>query len=60
VLPDCLLCILNPVRGAIQCALKGWQTFGNKPKQEISHILEKIKVAVQAFVRKVGEILGPI
>ncbi len=60
VLPDWLHWVLNPVRDAIQWALQGLQTFGDKLKRGISDILEMIKVAVQAFVRKVGEILGPI
>lgn len=52
--------LLEPVQAAAQCAVDGLESFGNKLKSCISLMLGKIKVTVQAFVRKVGEVLGPI
>ena len=60
ILPESLHFLLAPVKAAAKWAVDGLESFGAKLKNGISIILEKIKVTVQAFNRKVGEVLGPI
>ncbi|KAL1791777.1 hypothetical protein ACET3X_009528 [Alternaria dauci] len=60
VLPDWLQGVLSMVRGAVQSALKSLNWFADELKKGISIMLDKIKSAIQAFVKRVGEVLGPI
>ncbi|KAG9187004.1 hypothetical protein G6011_10112 [Alternaria panax] len=60
VLPDWLQWILDKVQQAVQSALQGLHSFADKLKKQISVMLEKIKSDIQAFVKRVGEVLGPI
>jgi phage-related protein len=60
ILPKAFEFLLGPVKHAAERAINGLKSFGDTLKSRISKILEKIKIGVQAFVRKIGEVLGPI
>lgn len=48
------------MKAAVSWVVHGLKTFSDKLKTGISIILDKIKATVQTFVRRVGEVLGPI
>jgi phage-related protein len=60
ILPEAFQFLLKPVKNAAEWAINGLRSFGDTLKSKISWILNKTKEEVQAFVRKVGEVLSPI
>lgn len=60
VLPGSFQFILKPVRATVDWGLKGLASFADNLKSKISGVVNKIKVTVEAIVRRIGEVLGPI
>ncbi|KAL9045429.1 MAG: hypothetical protein Q9214_001521 [Letrouitia sp. 1 TL-2023] len=60
VLPEFLNHLLSPVKSLIDFILKSLGFLADKLKVGVSAAVQTIKSTVQAIVRKIGEVLGPI
>ena len=60
ILPGCLSHLLRPVRSFIGFILQSLNSLADRLKDGVSAAIQKIKSTVQAIVRTIGEVLGPI